>query len=78
MFIANTKPYQAVQPLTLAKWLLVAMDRAGIDTALYRAHSARSASATAMRRQGMSLQQILVRADWSPTGGTFSRFYDRS
>ena len=39
LFISNTKPYQAVTPSTLAKWLLRALDRAGIDTALYKAHS---------------------------------------
>ena len=62
LFIANTKPYQAVTPSTLAKWLPETMDRAGIDTALYKAHSARSASASDMLRQGVSLQQILQRA----------------
>ena len=78
LFISNTKPYQAVKPSTLAKWLLSAMDKAGIDTALFKAHSVRSTSATSMLRQGLSLQQILLRAHWSETSGTFRRFYDRS
>ena len=78
LFIANTKPYQAVTPSTLAKWLLETMDRAGIDTAQYKAHSSRSASASSMLRQGLSLQQILERANWSPRSRTFSIFYDRS
>ena len=78
LFIANTKPFQAVQPPTLAKWLLLAMTRAGINTTLFKAHSVRSDSATQMRRQGMSLQQILARAPWSQTSGTFAKFYDRS
>ena len=78
LFISHTKPYQSVQPCTLAKWLLAAMDRAGIDTSSYRAHSVRSAGASAMLRQGMSLQQVLQRANWSPTSRTFAVFYDRS
>ena len=44
LIISNTKPYQSVQPSTLAKWLLVAMEAAGIDTATYKAHLTRSFS----------------------------------
>ena len=67
LFIANTKPYQPVQLSTLAKWLLLAMTRAGIDTTLFKAHSTRSASATQMKQSGMS-----------ETSATFAKFYDRS
>ena len=78
LFKANTKPYQPVQPSTLAKWLLVAMIRAGMNTTRFKARSTRSASATQMKQSGMSLTQILVRAHWSETSGTFAKFYDRS
>ena len=54
------------------------MDRAGIDTTLYKAYSVRSASATQMKLAGMSLTQILARAHWSKTSRTFAKFYDRS
>ena len=54
------------------------MDKAGIDTSLYKAHSVRSASATQMKLAGMSLTQILARAHWSETSRTFAKFYDRS
>ena len=74
LFISNTKSYQAVKPWTLAKWLLETMDRAGIDTAIYKAHSVRSASALGMLRQGLSLQQILQRANWYPGSRAFSIF----
>ena len=78
MFVANTKPYQAVQPATLAKWLLAAMDRAGICTDSFRANSVRAASASGMRSKGMSLAQVLQRGNWSAATRTFSIFYDRS
>ena len=78
LFISNNKPYQAVQPCTLAKWLLAAMDRAGIPTETYKANSVRSASASSMRTKGMSLAQVLQRGNWSETTRTFSLFYDRS
>ena len=78
LFVSNNKPYQAVQPCTLAKWLLAAMDRAGICTATYKANSVRSASASGMRSKGMSLSQVLQRGNWSESTRTFAIFYDRS
>ena len=78
MFISTIKPHQGVQACTLAKWLLACMDRAGIPTTTYRANSARSAGASAMRSKGMSLTQVLARGNWSSSTRTFSIFYDRS
>ena len=78
LFLSNVKPFQPVRPSTLARWLLTAMDRAGIDTGSYKAHSARSAAASGLLRRGLSLQQVLQRANWSPTSRTFALFYDRS
>jgi len=78
MFISNIKPHQPVQPTTLARWVLAAMDRAGISTVSYRANSVRSASASDMRCKGMSLSQVLQRGNWSASTRTFALFYDRS
>ena len=78
MFISNLKPYQGVQPVTLAKWLLAAMSRAGICTLSFKANSVRSASASDMRSKGLSLSQVLQRGNWSTATRTFSLFYDRS
>ena len=78
LFISNLKPYQGVTKTTLARWLLVCMDRAGIDTASYRANSLRSAGASSFRAKGMSLAQVLARGYWSSATRTFSIFYDRS
>ena len=78
LFIASTKPHQNVTPSTLAKWMLKAMETAGIDTKSFKAHSGRSASSSALVNRGFSLSQILNRANWSDISGTFTRFYDRS
>ena len=78
LFISNVKPYQSVSSSTLAKWLLSAMDNAGIDTACFKAHSTRSAGASTMRNKGFSLSQVLSRGYWSDKSRTFHVFYDRS
>ena len=78
LFIATTKPFQPVKPTTLARWHLLAMGKAGLDTKSFKSHSARSASSSAMLRQGCSVAQILQGAHWSDTSRTFKLFYDRS
>jgi len=76
LFISSNKPFQPVKSCTLAKWMLSAMESAGIDTASYKAHSARAASSSAMLSKGLSLGQILSRADWS-RARTFYTFYNK-
>ena len=78
MFISTLKPHQSVLPSTLAKWLLHAMEAAGIDTASFKANSVRSASASNMLVKGLSLAQVLKRGNWSDKTRTFSVYYDRS
>ena len=77
LILSFFQPYQPVKAATLAKWLLSAMDSAGIDTSKYRAHSSRSAASSAMYTKGFSLAQILKRADWS-RASTFHKFYERT
>ena len=60
------------------RWLITGMEKAGIDTNKYKAHSTRSASSTAMKRAGMTIQAILAKANWSKKSNTFRRFYDRT
>ena len=78
LFISTTRPYQAVTPSTITRWLLATMEEAGIDTATYRAHSTRSAGASDQLRKGLPLTQILKRGHWSETSQTFRLFYNRA
>ena len=78
LLISNTKPYQAVQSTTVARWLLLAMSRAGIDTASYKSHSTRSASASSLVSRGFSVKQILHRGNWSEKSRTFAVYYNRA
>ena len=52
------------------------MEDAGIDTAIFKAHSVRGASSTAAAEKGVLMADILRTADWSK-GSTFRRFYYR-
>ena len=41
------------------------MKKSDIDTNTYKAHSARAAATAGFKRKGMSLKNILAKADWS-------------
>ena len=52
------------------------MEEAGIDIAIFKAHSAHGASSTAAAEKGALMTDILRTADWS-RDSTFKRFYYR-
>ena len=64
--------------LLLHRWLLIGMEKAGINTDKYKAHSTRAAASSSMKRSGMSINQILAKAHWSSKSNTFAKFYDRA
>ena len=61
---------------TISRWIKEVMALAGIDVSHYKAHSSRGASASAARRKGASIPQILQTGDWSNLG-TYQRFYEK-
>ena len=52
------------------------MRLAGIDTSVFQAHSCRMVSATKAMESGISIEEILGKADWS-NSSTFKKFYFR-
>ena len=76
LFISVRKPHHAVKPATIGHWLKKTMEWAGIDTAIFSAHSTRGAATSKAKAAGVSIPDILKAADWS-TPSTFSRFYHR-
>ena len=76
LLVSYVKPHFPVSSATLARWVRMAMDMAGIDVSLFGAHSARGAMATKVVTSGGSLSDLLVAADWS-SETTFRHFYFR-
>ena len=52
LLISFVRPHKAVSRDTLARWTLRVLELAGIDTARYKGHSTRGASASAANRLG--------------------------
>lgn len=74
LLIACIKPHQPVSSSTIARWLKTMLEQAGIDTAIFKAHSTRGASVSAAALKGVTTNDILKAADWS-SDSVFRRFY---
>lgn len=74
LFLAIVKPHNPVSSPTIARWLRTVLGKAGIDTAIFKAHSVRSAAVTAAASASITTVDILNAADWS-TELVFQRFY---
>ena len=68
------QPHGPVTSQRLSHWLKEMLQKAGVDTAVFKAHSVRGASSTAASEKGASMEDILRTADWS-TDSTFRRFF---
>ena len=50
------------------------MEKAGIDTSMFKAHSARGAAATVAANAGITTEDVLRAADWT-SDTVFKKFY---
>lgn len=76
LLLSFNRPHGSVTPTTVARWLRVTLADSGIDEK-FKAHSARAASTSASKRQGISSKAIMEAANWAPNGSTFERFYHK-
>ena len=76
LLLSYIKPHKPVTSQCLANWLKEILGKAGIDTSVFKAHSVRGASSTAVSVKGVLIEDILRTADGS-TDSTFRRFYYR-
>uniref|UniRef100_A0A1X7UE04 Tyr recombinase domain-containing protein n=1 Tax=Amphimedon queenslandica TaxID=400682 RepID=A0A1X7UE04_AMPQE len=76
-FLSFIKPHGAVTSSTIARWLRLTLELAGIDSSIFGTHFTRGASASAAARGGIITEYILKAADWS-SESVFQRFYHKS
>ncbi|KAM4696339.1 LOW QUALITY PROTEIN: uncharacterized protein WCC33_015103 [Rhinophrynus dorsalis] len=74
LLISFRTPFLPVSAATLARWVRWIMQLAGINIALFGAHSSRGAMASMALQSGGRLEDILRAADWSRES-TFKEFY---
>ena len=59
LFLTTIKPHTPVASSTIARWLKSLLGKAGIDTAIFKAHSVRGASTTTAANAGVTTSDIL-------------------
>ncbi len=59
---------------TIARWVKTVMENAGIDTSVYKPHSARSATVSKAASLGIPTDVILSRAGWK-SDNCFAKYY---
>ena len=74
LLLTTIKPHSPASSSTIARWLKSLLGKAGIDTAIFKAHSVRGAAVTAASIAGVTTCDILNAADWS-SPSVFQKFY---
>ena len=77
LFLSYIKPHNPITSSTVARWITALLKLAGIDTDSFKAHSTRSASASAAASAGLTTNQIMDAPDWS-SESVFRTFYYKS
>ena len=75
LFLSFVKPHAPVSKNTISRWIKLILSKAGIDTSIFKAHSTRAASTSAVQRD-VDVSVILQSAGWS-RASTFARFYNK-
>ena len=76
LFISTVRPFKPVSKDTIARWIKLTLNMAGVDVGIYKPHSTRAAATSAAHRKGVNIKEILNVAGWSRET-TFARFYNR-
>ena len=76
LFLSYVHPHKPVTSQRIAQWIKDLLQLAGVDTAVFSAHSVRGKSTSAAVAKGIHVADILAVADWS-RDSTFKRFYYR-
>ena len=78
LFLSLVAPHKPVSAATLARWLANYLALAGVDTAIFKPHSTRSASAAFLKSEKkMSVKKICEIANWSNVSSVYQKFYER-
>ena len=77
VFIISRQPFTAVSAKTVSRWILTSMQKAGIDTSTYKAHSICGAAASKYKKLGFSYKDLLRKGRWRKAS-TIKSWYTRN
>lgn len=77
LFISYKKPYKKLTSQTLSHWIKDTLNKSGINTSIFTAHSTRHAATSIANKLGVNIDVIRKTAGWSQSSATFARFYNK-
>jgi hypothetical protein len=77
LLLSTVSPHKPVATSTISNWLKTLLKTVGIDTSIYTGHSTRAASTSKAKQTGLSVADILDKANWTKAT-TFHRHYHKS
>lgn len=77
LFITYKKPFHGATSQSLSRWIKIFLQKSGVDTSTFSAHSTRHAATSAAHRKGINIELIRKTAGWSKDSEIFAKFYNR-
>ena len=76
LWFSYSKPFKPVRRDTVSRWIRNVLEKAGLNTKVFPAHSTRAAATSAAHSINISINTIMEAAGWSREG-TFGKFNDK-
>ena len=76
LFISLTRPFRSVTLQSLSRWVKIILEKSGLNTNIFTAHSTRHASTSAVKRSGVDIDIVRKTAGWTQSSNTFVKFYN--
>ena len=77
VFITTTPPFKGAASATIARWVKETLANAGVDLAVFSAHSVRGATTSKMSDLQIPVADIMKKAMWK-SESTFTKYYKKS
>lgn len=75
LLITYQKPHKPASADTISRWIKHVLDKAGVNTSVFSAHSTRAAATSRAKTGNVPLETIMKSAGWS-SENTFQKFYN--
>ena len=75
VFITCQSPFRAIANFTLRRWILTALNDAGIDVMKYTVSSTRHASSSKAYYAGVSVDAVMLRAGWTNVSSFVTHYH---
>lgn len=77
LILTYRKPVHKASTQSISRWIKDVMKASGIDISIFKSHSTRHASTSAVHRAGMNIDSIKNSAGWTKKSEVFAKFYNR-